>query len=254
MGRRRKCQVLEDRGFQPQIRRRRVVGLPEAFANRHDARLVDGPGRALRGRVVAADGLHRVADELDAQRLGVAGREHVHDAAAHAELAVLVDGILARESGFDELLGQQERADIDPGRQVHRRRRELSGRHQPRQQRGRRDHDHARLARDDLGQRARAGGRDLQVRRQAAIRDRPRDWAAARRRRRRRPRPGPRAHRGSTGRPTSARRRRRRSARRRPSGPSESAVGAQGDVQPASRRGEARQGAAVRVQAGLGGR
>ena len=43
-------------------------------------------------------------------------REHVHDAPADAELAMLVDGIFAGESGFDELVGQQERADVDPAR------------------------------------------------------------------------------------------------------------------------------------------
>ena len=246
-------QILEDRGLQPELRRRRVVGLPEAFANGHDARLVDGPGRALSGRVVAADRLHRVADELDAQRLGVARREHVHDAAAHAELAVLVDGIFAGESGFDELLGQQERADVDPGRQVHRRRGELSGRHQPRQERGRRDHDHAGLARDDLGQGARASGRDLQVRRQAAIGV---DFVAGQR------------HDGvgdggfaqafegikeiagvrrqlvdvRVGRHDDDRQILRRG------------VGAERDVQPTSRRGQAREGAAWRVQAGFRGR
>ncbi len=214
-------QILENRGLQPQVRGRRVVGLPEAFANGHDARLVDGPRRALGGRVVAADRLHRVADELDAQRLGVAGREHVHDAAAHAELAVLVDGILAGESGFDELLGQQERADVDPWAPgpptPTRAERAAPGaaaapapRSRPRAPGPRR-----------FGEGARAGGRDLQVRRQAAIRV---DLVTGQRHDGigdRGCRPGLRAHRGNTVRPTSARRRRRRSARRRPSGPSE---------------------------------
>ena len=43
-----------------------TVGLAETLPNGHDAHLVDRPRRTLRGRVVAADRLHRVADELDA--------------------------------------------------------------------------------------------------------------------------------------------------------------------------------------------
>ncbi len=162
-------QVLENRGLQPQVRGRRIVGLAQAFANGHDACLVHGPRRALRGWVIAADGFDRVADELDAQWLGVARGEHVHDAPAHAELAVLVDRVFAGESGFDQLLGEQQWSDVDARGQVHRCRRQLGGRHQPRQQRRRRDHDRARLARDDLGEGTRACGGDLQVRRQTAI-------------------------------------------------------------------------------------
>ena len=81
------------------------------------------------------------------------GRKHVHDAAADAELAVLVYGILTHEAGFDELFGQQLRPDVHPGREVQRGRGQLRRRHEPRQQRRRRDHDHPRLARRDVGQR-----------------------------------------------------------------------------------------------------
>ena len=82
---------------------------------------------------------------------------------------MLVDRVLAREAGLEQLLGEQLGSDLDSGSQVHRRRGELSGRNQSWQQRGGRDHDDARLSGNDLGQGTRAGRGDLQVRRQAPI-------------------------------------------------------------------------------------
>ena len=245
-------QVLEDRGFQPQVRGRRVVGLAQAFADGHDTGLIDGPGRTLRRRVVAADRLDRVADELDAQRLGVARREHVHDAAAHAELTVLVDRVLAREAGLEQLLGEQLGSDLDAGSQVHRRRGELSGRHQPRQQRGSRDHDEARLAGHDFGQGTRAGRGDLQMRRQAPIGI---DLVTGQRH--------DRVGDGNLAQPLESVEEVPRVRRQlvdvgvgRHDDDGQvfrSGVGAQGHVQAASRRGQARQRAAGRVQASLRG-
>ena len=56
--------------------------------------------------------LDHVADELDADRLGIAGGKNVDDAAADSEGAVLVDWILAREAGIDEQVGQLLRIDF----------------------------------------------------------------------------------------------------------------------------------------------
>jgi hypothetical protein len=50
--------------------------------------------RSLGRRIVPAHGLDNVADEFEANRLRFAGRIEVENAAAHAELAVFIDGVL----------------------------------------------------------------------------------------------------------------------------------------------------------------
>ena len=67
----------------------------ESLAGRHDMDLVRRTGRPLRRRIEAAQTLHGVADELDADRLGVSRRKHVDDAAANGERAVLVNRVFA---------------------------------------------------------------------------------------------------------------------------------------------------------------
>src|SRR5690606_34795141 len=71
-------------------------------ADGNDGKAVQRVGRSLRGGIEAADRFHRVADELDADRHVIAGGKHVEDAAAQAELAVLVHRVLAREAAVGE--------------------------------------------------------------------------------------------------------------------------------------------------------
>ena len=59
----------------------------EQFLQRHDRSLIERGGRSLRRRVVGADRFDGVADELEPDRLLCAGRKEVDDAAADAELA-----------------------------------------------------------------------------------------------------------------------------------------------------------------------
>ena len=61
-----------------QRRRRRTV-------RRNDVHLIRRARRALRRRIEASQALDRVADELDANRLGIGGGKHVDDAAADAK-------------------------------------------------------------------------------------------------------------------------------------------------------------------------
>ena len=81
--------------------------------------MVDRLDRPLRLGVVAAQRLDGVAEELDADRLRLAGREDVDQAAADAELAVLIDGIGAGEAGVDEAIGERRQVDVDVGLQHH---------------------------------------------------------------------------------------------------------------------------------------
>ena len=129
--------VVEDVAFEEHVRIRRRLRLTDALTNRDDVRLVDGAARALRGRVESAERLDRVADELDADWLFVAWREDIDDAAANTELAVLVDGVLSRIAGGDQLRGEVLRLDIDAGPQIDRRLRQLLGADQFRQERRR---------------------------------------------------------------------------------------------------------------------
>ena len=65
-------------------------------SSRHGGRPEPGVGdleRALVDDLEVADLLDRVAPELEAHRVLLGGREHVEDAAAHGELAALVDQV-----------------------------------------------------------------------------------------------------------------------------------------------------------------
>ena len=59
-----------------------------------DDDLIERRERSLCGCVVASQRFDDVADELEADRLRLGRGIEVHDAAADAELTVLVDGIL----------------------------------------------------------------------------------------------------------------------------------------------------------------
>src|SRR5262245_25699780 len=93
------------------VGRRRAKGLdvaaPEAtdglareleFGYRHEIERVQLIGSALRLRVESADGLERVAKEVEPHRLAHARREQVDDAAAHRIVARLAHGRGARKA------------------------------------------------------------------------------------------------------------------------------------------------------------
>ena len=68
--------------------------------------------RALGERRERADRLDLVAEELDAERLAAGRREDVDEAAAHGELAALLDAVDPLVAGERELLGER----VEPGR------------------------------------------------------------------------------------------------------------------------------------------
>ena len=80
------------------------VALP--LRGRVDDRVLDRVERALRERREGAHLLDLVAEELDAERLAAGGREDVDDAAAHGELAALLDALDPLVAGERERLGE----------------------------------------------------------------------------------------------------------------------------------------------------
>ena len=146
-----------------------VPGLEE-LAQREDLGLVEGLRRALRGRVEAPQRLEAVARELRPDRVLVAGREEVDDAAAHAELAVPVHGIPGDEPRVGEEVAQvrrfEERARDEPGPG---REEALGGAHARQEGRRRRHHDPDR-ARGQPVEGAPPRRRDVEVRGEAAVR------------------------------------------------------------------------------------
>src|SRR6185369_6131828 len=76
--------------------------------------LIRRPGGSLRRRIEAPQALDRVADELDANRLGVGRRKYIDDAATHGKGAVLVHRILARETSVHEQVRESLRLDLRP--------------------------------------------------------------------------------------------------------------------------------------------
>ena len=110
------------RGAREVVEERRAAVVLKHVAQRHDRHLIDRRDRPLRRRIVGAQRFDRVADELEPDRMRLAGGKDVDDAAADRELAVLVGRILAREAGVDQQLGQIGRRDVLAGPQVDRRR------------------------------------------------------------------------------------------------------------------------------------
>ena len=125
--------------------------------------------RALRGGSESSNRLDRVADEFEARGQVVAGREDVDDAAADAELAVLVDRVFARESRVDERSGEAMRVDVVARAQVEHEVEEGVGRAHARSERRGRRHDDAGVAGRHGVQRPRARRRDAEVRGEAAV-------------------------------------------------------------------------------------
>src|SRR5579884_135978 len=101
--------------------------LPAPFGGRVHGRRVDLAERPLRERREGADLLHLVAEELDAERLAAGGREDVDQAAAHGELAALLDALDPFVARVRQVLGdrvepwlvaarERERGGARPGR------------------------------------------------------------------------------------------------------------------------------------------
>ena len=111
----RPCRCARD-SRTPSRDRSGVIGVVEQLLQRHDRCLIEAPRSIAASRVVGADRLDRVADELEPDGSRGAGRIEVDDAAADAELAVLVDRILARVAGLGEQIAEVDRRDVVPGR------------------------------------------------------------------------------------------------------------------------------------------
>ena len=103
-------------------------------------------------------------------RLGIGRRKDVDDAAANGESAVLVDRILAGESGVDQQVGKACGSISVPGRISSDARQQPFRRADLRKQRGRRTPRSDGRSGCGGVQRAGAGGRDPEVRRHPAVR------------------------------------------------------------------------------------
>ena len=122
-------------------------------------------------RIVPADRLDGVANKLDPNRIVRTGGKIIDDAAANAELAVLVDGILAREAGVGEQVAERDRIEIHPVLELDGRGFEIAGRAEPRQERGRRGHDDRARVRSRCACSARGARRgDTEMGRDVAVR------------------------------------------------------------------------------------
>ena len=142
----------------------------ERLPERHDGDVVDAGHGALRRGVVPPDGLDGVADELDADRLCGSGGKYVEDTAAHAELAVLIDRILMGEPRLGKQIGERPGGDVVTGSKLARDPLDFVWpRHPGQQGNGGRDDDPGRAGGRAV-KRARAGRRDVEVRREAAVR------------------------------------------------------------------------------------
>ena len=78
-----------------------VPAIAQDVAQRNDRDVIDGLGGALRRRIVGAHRLDGVADVLEPDGLGLAGRKEIEDATPNGEFAVLVSRILAPEPSID---------------------------------------------------------------------------------------------------------------------------------------------------------
>ena len=104
-----RCEVVQgaaSRGREVAREVRERVAAREPLAGWADAHLVDAFDGALRVGVEAADRLHLVAEELDAHRRRLGGREDVDEAAAPRGLPRLLDERADLVPGIDEARGQ----------------------------------------------------------------------------------------------------------------------------------------------------
>ena len=145
------------------------VGIGDQLLQRSDCGLIERSGRSLRGGVVGPDGFDRVADKFQTDGLARAGGIEVHDAAAHAELAGLVNRILAGIARPREQVTEIDGGDVLPRCDGDGDRGQAVGGADPREERrGGRD-DELRLSRGQRVERARPRRRDVEVRREASI-------------------------------------------------------------------------------------
>src|SRR5215203_1689446 len=91
-----------------------IVALAQQVLQWNDRRLADAADRTLRGRVVRANRLDRVADELESNRLFGTGRKEIDDAAANAELTRFVDRVLTGVARGREQIAEVGGGDVLP--------------------------------------------------------------------------------------------------------------------------------------------
>ena len=149
--------------------RQSLVVVVESFAHRHDRHLIDGAGGALRRWIESAQRLDHVADELQADRLAVAGGKHIEDAAADRERAMLVNRVRPGEAGIDEQIRQRLRIDFRARPDFEGRAEESLRWADPGQQCGRGRDDQSGTPGSGSGQRPRTRCRDAEVRRHPAV-------------------------------------------------------------------------------------
>ncbi|CAM5624032.1 hypothetical protein SGRIM128S_05365 [Streptomyces griseomycini] len=94
-----------------------VLGEQQLTARRRPQAVLGDLQGPLVGDLEVADLLDVVAPELDPQRVFLGGREHVEDAAAHRELAALLDQLHARVRGGGERLDDLVQVGALPGPQ-----------------------------------------------------------------------------------------------------------------------------------------
>ncbi len=154
-------QVVEDRG---------IAIVLQDVAKGNDRNLIDRRNRSLRRRIVGAERLDRVPDELQPYRVRFAGGKDVGDAAADGEFPRFVGRVFAREAGVDQQLGEIDRRDVLSRLQGQRRRKHAVGGGDAREHAGGGGDHHTSGALRDRVQGARPHRRDADVGRQAAIR------------------------------------------------------------------------------------
>ena len=164
-------QIVAEPGGPVRLVGRAVLGRGfEDLPQREDLGLVEGPRRALRGRIEAPQRLEAVARELGPDGVLVPGRKEVDDAAAHAELAVPVHRIPGDEPRIGQHVAHvrrlQERARYQSGP---RREQTVGGAH-ARQERRRRRHHHPDRTGGEPVEGPPPGGRDVEVGGEATIR------------------------------------------------------------------------------------
>ena len=141
----------------------------EHVAQRNDGDLIDRGNGALVGGIVGAKRFNRIADELQPDRVRLAGGKDIDDTAPDGELAMLVGRVFAGEAGIDEQLRQIGGRNVDPWLQLERGGDELLRRADARQQSGGRGNDDARAAVSESVERARPRRGNAHVRRHAAV-------------------------------------------------------------------------------------
>jgi hypothetical protein len=128
-----------------------------------------GKMSTLGGGIEVPNRLDGVADEVEPRRLGAAGGKDVDDAAADAELAMRVDGVLPGEAGVDEQRGKRVRIHLGAGPQFDRGGKQSVGPAHSRKQGSGRRHDHAPRAGGRRVQSPGAGREHAGMRREAAV-------------------------------------------------------------------------------------